>query len=522
MSTVVPIRGWALFSLLGIMTAMTAARALGKDPEPPDGPIAIAKPDWLEGSGKELRIRIAGELRDERGDPLNDCRVRITLRTQHWQTKVLARVEQNRFRASIPVGEVGWYCLHVQAVSKDGRRMARADIPAFQLRQLAIDGLNLTLRPPERTVQVTVVENGKPVSKAHVAGEIGGATFDAQTDDAGIVRFPFMNRDKLSQLTAWTDDFKIGGFSFHRMPPRDPSGKEFTIELERCRPQTIRLISDDDKMPVPGLDFVLTVGTGQPDFQFPGHTPECRMRTDDKGEAVYRWFPDWERHGSYIESLNPHWVKAESQETVGGTMVVRLKKSRLANRKRVVGRVDSTGSNVAGLSVEMWSFQGEEERHSDALYAVTDENGRFAGDFLPGATYCIFVNDARYVSNIIDLMPYDPATDETNSPALTLQEEKPVDVIVTSGPLNTPVPYQWISLQTPHPYDWLENGETRSGLGSRRWSVITDAEGRARTYALPGHTLQGSIYTHELRAEAKVDVREEGATKLEFHLNAGE
>ena len=262
----------------------------------------------------------------------------------------------------------------------------------------------------------------------------------------GVVRFPLQYRDKLSQLTAWTNDFRIGGYSFHRDPPRDPSGSRFTIELEPCRPQIIRIINDEDKAPVPNLDFVLTVGTGAPNYQFPGKTPGCEMKTNENGEAVYRWFPDWKTHGSYVELRDPRWIKVAEEETaengeeiVDGAIVVRIKKRRLTNRKRVVGQVASTDNNVAGFFVEMKAFQGEEVH-----YAFTDENGRFAADYLPGSTYCICVNDARYVSNIIDLIPYEPVGETTHAPSLTVSEGQPVEVAVTSGPAKAPVAHQWI------------------------------------------------------------------------------
>jgi len=502
--------------LLLFSAAFSNSPLFGQNERPAAAPPAAQKPDWLEGSGKELRIRLAGTVHDETGVPVNDCRIRITQRTQHSRNKILPRVVQNGFRASVPVGDVGWFFLHVVATSKDGRRVARADIAAFELRQLAIDGLNLTLRPPERSLEVTVVDNERPVAGAHVTADIGGATFDAETNDMGIARIPLMNRDRLSQLTAWSDDFRLGGFSFHRDPPRAPTGSRFTIELERCRPQIIWVINVEDQKPVPNLEFKLTVGTGPPDFQFPGRTPDSELRTNEKGEAIYRWFPDWKQHGSYLESLDPRWIKAEREETVGGVLVVTAKSSRFDERKRVTGQVVSPGRSVAGLFVEMWSFQGEEEHRSDVVYGFTDENGLFAANYLPGATYCINVNDARFVSDIIDLIPFDPAEDETNSPSLTLREGQLVEVHATFGPKKTPIPYQWIQLETPHRYSWLENGKEQSGQGGRRWSVTTDAEGRAHSYALPGHELRASIYAFELRKEATVKVGEEGVTRLEI------
>jgi Thioredoxin-like len=183
----------------------------------------------------------------------------------------------------------------------------------------------------------------------------------------------------------------------------------------------------------------------------------------------------------------------------------------------MVGHVASTEGSVAGFFVEMWSFQGEEEGRSDVRHAFTDEKGAFAADYLPGSSYCVFVNDARSVSNILDLMPYDPVTGKTNAPSLTISQGKPVEVTVTSGPGKVPVAHQFVHLDTPHEYSWRENGRTQSGGGSRRWWVITDEHGKARTFALPGAKIEGSINESEWRSKVSADVKTDGVTRLEFH-----
>ena len=153
------------------------------------------------------------------------------------------------------------------------------------------------------------------------------APLTGQTNDKGVASFPLMNRDKLVRLTAWTNDFKIGGYYFNRKPTRNPAGSQFTIELEKCRSQLIRLINGETKAPIPNIDFVLTVGTGPPDYQYPGNMPDCDMRTNAKGEAVYRWFPDWKSHYSYIEIRDPWWVNAADEKTGDGAIVFGSRKA---------------------------------------------------------------------------------------------------------------------------------------------------------------------------------------------------
>ena len=74
------------------------------------------------------------------------------------------------------------------------------------------------------------------------------------------------------QLSAWTDDFKVGGFVFHRDPPRDPQADKYEIKLDKCRDQLIRF-TDTDNKPVPNFDFDLIIGTGEPNYQFIQNIP---------------------------------------------------------------------------------------------------------------------------------------------------------------------------------------------------------------------------------------------------------
>jgi RNA polymerase sigma factor (sigma-70 family) len=505
-------------SVLAAGLGVVGHRLLATEPPKEAQAPPAAKPAWLEGSRKDLRIKLAGKILEETGAPANGCKLTVILKSQFAQTNLPAVVERNQFQVWVPISDASSFNVYLNAVSPDGRRSAWEAISAFQLRQAALGGLELTIKQLERTVDVTVVEkSGGPVRDAIVLAEAEGVPFTARTNDRGVASFALRNRDKLAQLTAWTEDFKIGGYLFSRKPPRDPSANKYTIELEKCRPQVIRVINDENKSPVPDLKLVLTVGTGAPNHQFIGETPACEMTTDHKGDAVYRWFPDWKTHGSYVTIPDPRWTKTAKEETVDGVILVRVRKSRFDARKRVVGQVTSTRGSVAGLHVEMWSFQGEEQNRSDVLYAFTDENGTFAADYLPGTTYCIYVNDARYVSNIIDLIPYDAVAAKTNSPSLTVSEGQPVEISVTRGPAKSPVAYQWVQLATPHSYSWRESGATQRGQGGRRWWVTTNEQGKARTFALPGEKIEGSLYTPEWRSELSAEVKTNGVTRLEFH-----
>ena len=480
------------------------------------------KLDWLEGSGKNLRMCIRGEVVNEDGAPAKDFRLRLRSSALSGERDLPVDVEGNRFSCWIPVGEAPPFYLFVSATSPDGRRISRIGIEQGEIRQAAIEGLVLKMKRAERMVEVKVVKDGKPVTGATVVAEVQGPRITAKTNDHGIAKFGLMNREKVSQLTAWTEDFMIGGYSFTRDPPRDPLAKRYTVELQTCRSQKVRVVNVDDDSPVAGLPVELIAGTGPPDFQYIGKGPDSDMKTDAKGEAVDRWFPDWEKHGTYIEVRDPHWVKAEKEETVDGVIVVKVKKSQFSKRKRVVGRVESADGNAAGFSVRMRSFEGEVEGRGDCLDAVTDRKGEFVGHYLPGATYCMYVNGARVVGNTIDVIPYDPLTEKITVPTLKVFEGRPVDVVVTAGPEKRPIPYQSVYLKIPHDFSWHENGRTRHGQGGRGWYVPTNEQGRGRAFAPAGAKVEATIFSPTWRATESTRVKTEGVTTLRFHKKIAE
>jgi len=478
----------------------------------------------MRGSGADREMLLKGRVFETNGQPAGEYELLVNLKQAPPGCRVLTpKIAGNRFEVWVPIGGSGWFYLELSASTKNGRKRAFQGIANWSLRQAAIDEVNLALTKANRTVEVSVTKDGAAVANAHVtAALVGNALLHRETTADGKATFHLINDAKLSQLTAWTDDFQVGGYLFRRKPRRDPLANEFTIELNDCRDQRIRFLNAEDGASIPGVQFVLTVGTGPPNYNFPGTSdtlPQPRMTTNDDGEAIYRWFPDWEKHGSYVEIIDPRWAKAESREMVeadDGALVVKLK--RRQHRKALAGRVTAEGLDVGGLLVRISSFQGEEEGHVDRVYAMTNGDGRFTVDCLPGSTYCVCVMDEIYVSNTIDLIPYETDTGESNIATLQLTEGAPVEIRITSGPKRVPMRNQYINLQTPHGFKWRENGETRGGSGGKQWGVSTDHNGIAHTRALAGTELIANVYAGEWRSgEFKTTVKADGVTKIEFH-----
>lgn len=476
-------------------------------------------PDWLRSTGKELEICLKGEVFESDGRAATDLRVTGGLFTAGVDHPLVPTIEGHRFRVWIPVNQVKWYSLWLKATSVGEDRVACKRLHAYELRQAAVDGITMTLQSPTRWVDVKVLDGACPVPDAVVEATLDSRiALRSRTDARGIARFGLLPQQTLFGLTAWTDDFRIGGFWFFREPTRDPKADEHVVELNKCRDQKLRFV-DESGAPVAGLEFVLHVATAGPTSKPIGTNEHFRMTTGAAGEVTCRWVPDWDKHDLYAVLNSDHWMIDGDNETIDGVTVFKLKKRK--PRKRVQGRLVSTATGVGGFYVKLLSRQGEREGRGDALYAFTDSNGTFAMDVQPDATYCAYAMDSRWVSEIIDLIPYQSASDKITAPELSVSKGEEVEVIVTSGPQKKPYPNLEIGFHWEYRYTCRVDGRTRRVVDGPGWYVATDESGRATTRSLPGK-LKVSVNTPLWRTEETVEVRSGEVATLQLHREAEE
>ena len=199
---------------------------------------------------------------------------------------------------------------------------------------------------------------------------------------------------------------------FHIPPnsPRDPDAKEHSIELSKCRDQKIRFVTEDGS-PAPGVKFAVETATPDPHYNYIGSASHFQMTTDGAGEAVYRWFPDWNDVHFYAVIDETKWVLEPDRKIIDGVAIFTLKNAPI--RKPITGSVSLAGTATppGGFYVQLYSFQGERENYSDLASAFSDPDGRFAVDILPDATYIAYVHDEKWVSKIIDFVPYESSID---------------------------------------------------------------------------------------------------------------
>ena len=486
---------------------------------------AVRRGPVQRGEGQSREMLLHGRVLRSNGNPARDFRLTARVDKSNLGRDLLStKVDGDRFEVWIPVGRPHWPYVKLGAESSDGESRVFRAIRNRELRAAAVDGVELRLAPKNRVVGISVKHGGLSVANAHVSAQLGGtALLTGNTDSYGKVAFRLCEGESLSRLTAWTDDFRIGGYSFNRKPHRDPLGTDFTIDLEDCREQTVRFLDSEDNSPVANVPFELVIGTGQPNFNFvaaPATFPYCRMTTDASGQARQRWFPIRKTRGAYVEIVDTRWVSAVSKNAFtiadDGALVMALKRS--VSRKPFIGRVTSNQHDVGGLLVEIKSFQGEENWSPDSVYAFTDTDGGFTAECIPGATYTVCVNDGRLASRMIDLIPHEPDTGKSNFAELEVREGRPIEIRVTSGALHEPMPNQVVYVRQSHQYTWLKNGARRSGNGARDFPVYTDKQGVAHAQALAGSKLRITVFAGEWRSVAQnVTVKEEGVTLVEIH-----
>ncbi len=474
---------------------------------------------FIRGSGKNLEICLSGEALESDGRPAADVEIACGLNyNSTGSTKLEPVVDGHRFEVWIPVNAVRWYSLWLKVSSKRNDHVAYRQLTASGLRQAAIDRLPVTLQPPTREVKISVVHDGQPMPGAIVQADMSyGIQLQTRTNDQGIAHLHLLPDQQLLVLTAWTDGYRIGGFTFDRDPPRDPAADEHVVELFKCRNHTLRFV-DEQGVPVAGLPFIIQMATPPPNYNFFGTNENSHLETDASGEVVYRWFPDWDKHFFYSDLKTNDWVRDGDPETTGDVTVFRVKKAR--PRKTVTGQITSSTS-LGGFFMQVSSFQGEQKNQSDMRFAFTDLEGHFTVDVLPDAHYWVCAVDALWVSNITDLVLYDSATDHVTPPQVEISAGQQVEIRVTIGPEKRPYPNLNVLVRRYHHFTWQEGTKRRNGTGGPQMHVKTDESGMAVCHAPPGK-LELNIYTPHWRAQKTVDVRAGEPMTVEMHRDSEE
>lgn len=437
-------------------------------------------------------MRVRGEIFDVDGQPAQVPLITAKIIDYNSSRPVKVNSEGNQFEVWLPVHQNEWYAVQIEATSNDAQRRTSARLMRPALRKIAMDGLVLTLQPSTRSVTVSIVRDDQPVENANLKIETtDGGVMQCQVDEAGRAEIALLPAERIKSFTAWTNEPLFGGFQFSREPVRDESAATQTVELFKCRVQKFRVV-DSQGNPCSDVELSLQVATPRPQVNFLGSIEASRMVTNRDGEAVFRWFPDWEDVHCYVELTSDRWVIDGESKWVNGDFVVQVKPKAL--RRKVFGKLERNEGSKAGYYVVWSSFQGEQEGRSDIINSVTDRLGNFSADVLPGATYCVFINDAEDVSDMVDLIPAPMDTELAPTAILHVQQAELLAISVTTGKSIRPMANQPVAVRQTHNYQWMEDGKQRFGQSARDRYVTTDELGTATAAVESGKEVEVSIY----------------------------
>ncbi|MEM8734685.1 MAG: M56 family metallopeptidase, partial [Planctomycetota bacterium] len=379
----------------------------------------------------------------------------------------------------------------------------------------AKNGISITLKPA-REITVQVSDDDQVIADANVGIDwTGGFETFAKTNTDGEATFRIPVGAKLQRIGAWTADHRIGGYQFARKPVRDPLAPTHQVKLHPCVQRTIRVVDDSDR-PVSNLDFELHIA----DLENYNYIPlfeRGTFTTNEQGEAICDWFPDWKQMHAYIDLQGAEqWSKTQDDSFKDGVLVSRLEQNAKLKRVTVSGRVQLPEGMEHSFLVKLGSFEHPEEGRYDSLHCRTDAQGYFSVDVMPGATYCAFIVDQDWVSTYWTGIAFDPKTQDSKLVELDIMKGEPVEIVATAGPNRSPLANLTLSLRQGHDFEWIENFQRQSGSLGRQWWVTTDENGKALTYANPGEiSAWASQNDWQPRVESEVIPGE--VTRLEFH-----
>lgn len=394
----------------------------------------------------------------------------------------------------------------------DGSHQTLLSLRGDAIRPMCASPQRVTLSP-SKTIRVIVSDRGQAVPDARVEFSTGTFEFTGKTRANGVAELKIPADQDAFMVNAWTDDFRIGALHVLRDPNQPRDAREFSIEVSRREPVRV-VVVDAFGNPVPNVPLQLRVIAGEHGEKFAQNRETSQHTSNERGEAVFKWIPDWEGQHTYLTTQDDcAWYPlGDSPRKTLADGTVQLTVAPILDGERVLveGQLAGATGDVTGMFIEFWSFRGQEAARSDVLFALADAQGRFRAKVLAGSSYSVYVNDKQLVSNnwggLISLGQGAPI----NPPQLTLSQGVTVEVLVTRGSNQQPLQNAWVHLESSE--------KERSG---RRFWRRTDGQGRATAQVLPGE-LEVRVSDNDWQSTQTIPVADGQPAKVSFHREQAE
>jgi beta-lactamase regulating signal transducer with metallopeptidase domain len=459
--------------------------------------------ELLRGTGDDLEVLLRGSVAVAPGTTLSDdIKVSITFNHSDEKSEYFADVRDGRFEAWLPVNRIPWYSVGIEIINDTGARAWQL-IPYHRLRQSLVDGVSLQLKTPDRYISINTLLDGKPLPNTNVKVALfSGAKIHAKSGANGVAKIGLFESEEPRLINAWNDMGYIGGFGFFsRKPVRDPNSDTQNVEMSKCKMTRVH-IRDTEGKPIANVPFYVQVNNQNGNYT--GLPDKASAITDNNGDGQWKWFPSWDMPSQEVELIGDDWV-ITAQETTSEFQLVTVAPA--FKRKRIEGYVQSDSLPVGGIRVFLSTNQSGIENRFEFLSATTDVSGRFSIDVLPDSTYCVYANDDQWVSNTIDLIPFDSKKDRVQTPYLKLSKGTPVELTFTTGKDHAPFHLNSVNMDSDYSYEYADSvtGKSRGVRDGRSVVAATDSYGKIKINAPPG-PLRIAAFTADWQKEETIQV----------------
>ncbi|MBS0202614.1 MAG: thioredoxin family protein [Planctomycetes bacterium] len=387
-----------------------------------------------------------------------------------------------------------------------GSLQSLIQVGGYTLRSDCQTAKTITLAPT-KIIRVKVTDEQKIVDSAHVQVEAGSFKYLATTGTDGVAELRIPQQESVFLMSAWTDDHRIGGMHVARKPTREKFGYEFEVEVSSSPPVRVRVV-DAQQKPLENVPVEFVAVDGEHGELFVGNNPTSSQTTDVHGDAVFNWVPKWAGERGYftIADGSP-WRRVgdgAARKLTDGLYEFQVAPSRSPERIVVESQLLGVTSDVSGMLVEFWSFEGEEEDTCDVIYSRCDSQGRFSARLLPDSEYGVYVNDRQWVSNSWEgiVVSKDGGIQK---PELKLTKGTDIEVLVTRGSNEEPLKNAWLAFESDP-----------DALHGRRFWGRTDEHGRFTAPVLAG-TLKIRAGDGDWESTRIIEVVDDEPVKVQVH-----
>ena len=379
----------------------------------------------------------------------------------------------------------------------------------FELHSKSTKEIELKLVPVVlRAVQVTY--NSKPQAGATVFVSDVLTVEPMTTNEDGIVWFDSRAEEKSVYVAATAQDRLVSRLEYGRFPI---DGSPFPVELKQWELSPVQVVGADGQ---PLADIpIACCSLGNEKRNTSNLLRSFCARSGPDGMTAPILVSD-ER--MQFEVLSPNMrVVSFDKSTIPHRVVV----APVQPNVQVRGKLSLPDGVGAGLLLSGISFQNEAPRRSSMFDCRLNSDGSFVASVHPEYTYCVYVQDAKWVSAPWTGIMSTLKPDLANPISLDIVEGEEVEVLITRGKNVGPASGVWVSFRQSKQFSWLEDGMLKHGSGGPAWGVYTDEEGIASTIACQGEIV---VYASEdtWRDELKATVRSGITTVLSMHRDEPE